>query len=110
MTRETAKRFIGKAIVVDPRTGADAECSAYVYVLLTGTAGVPSVTFCEALSFDGLMERIVRDEIAPHFRNSPLTFEPPSHRPLVSHSMMRQRYEALSLDEIGRAQTLLSGR
>jgi hypothetical protein len=77
---------------------------------LTGKDGVPSVTLCEAPSFAELVERALRDDIAPQFRRAKLTFDPPPQRPFVSHSMARQRYEALALDEIGRAQTLLSGR
>lgn len=110
MTQETTRRFIGRAIVIDPATGADSEYSAYVCVLLTGAAGVPSITVCEAADFGGLLAKLAKDELAPHLAAAKITFEPPPHRWPVSHSSARQRYEALTLHEIGRVQTLLSGR
>ncbi len=110
MTQETTRKFVGRAIVIDPATGEDSEYSAYVCVLLTGAAGVPSVTVCEAATFAELIAKLKADDITPHFTKAKLTFDPPKRDHPVSHSSARQRYEALSLDEINRAQTLLSGR
>ena len=109
MSQET-KRFIGRAIVIDPRTGQDSEYSAYVYLLLTGPTEVPSVTVCEAPSFDELMDKIRREDVTRHFPHAKLTFEPPRAQPFVSHSMARQRYEALPYAEFTKAQTIMSGR
>jgi len=110
VTQETTRKFIGRAIVIDPKTGHDSEYSAYVCVLLTGEAGVPSVTVCEAPSFDGLLAKLQSDDITPHFVKAKLTFEPPKRAYPISHSSARQRYDALTLDELNRVQTLLSGR
>lgn len=110
MTQETTRKFIGRAIVIDPATGEDSEFSAYVCVLLTGEAGVPSVTVCEARTVDELLAKLKTDDITPHFTKAKLTFDPPKRIVPVSHSSASQRYEALSLDELNRVQTVLSGR
>jgi hypothetical protein len=110
MTQETTRKFVGRTIVIDPKTGEDSEYSAYVCILLTGAAGIPSVTVCEAPTIDELLLKLRTCDIIPHFTHAKLTFEPPpSHWP-ISHSMARQRYEALTLSELHRAQTVLSGR
>jgi len=110
MTQETTRKFVGRAIVIDPATGRDSDFSAYVCILLTGAAGIPSVTVCEAKTLDLLLSKLREDDITPHFAHAKLTFEPPRDNWPISHSMARQRYEALRLDELSRVQTVLSGR
>lgn len=110
MAHETTRKFIGRAIVIDPETGKDSAYSAYVCVLLTGTAGVPSVTVCQARTADELLANLRTNDLYLKFAGVKLTFEPPKLAYPVSHSSARQRYEALSYDELNRAQTILSGR
>jgi len=110
MTQETTRKFVGRAIVIDPSTGKDSEYSAYVCVLLAGTEGIPSVTVCDAPTADELLTKILTDDLSLHFSGAKLTFDPPTGDYPVSHSSARQRYEALSLHEIGRVQTGMSGR
>lgn len=110
MSQDNPRKFVGRAIALDPATGQDSEYSAYVCVLLTGEAGIPSVNVCQAPTFDELMAKLKRDEILPHFAKAKFTFEPPRTKPFVSHSMARQRYEALPYAELNMAQTILSGR
>lgn len=110
MAHETTKRFIGRAIVIDPATGEDSAHSAYVCVLLTGEDGIPSITACQAPTFDELLALLRTDDLVRHFAAAKLTFEPPKRVVHVSHSLARQRYEALALHELNRVQTLLSGR
>ena len=110
MTAQTTRKFVGRSIVIDPATERDSDYSAYVCVLLTGEAGVPSITVCEAPTFDRLMAKLRENDLLPHFPHAQLTFEPPRATPFISHSMAKQRYEALTLDELNRAQTILSGR
>ena len=110
MSRQTTRKFVGRAIVLDPATGADSEYSAYVCILLTGEAGIPSVTVCEAPTFDEILAKLRQDDILPHFPHATFTYEPPRATWAVSHSMARQRYEALSYAELNMAQTVLSGR
>jgi len=109
MSQETHK-FVGRAIVIDKATGEDSEYSAYVCVLLIGTARVPSVTVCDARTLDELLTKLRASDLYAHFPDAPLTFEPPPLAYPISHSSARQRYEALSLHELSRAQTVLSGR
>ena len=109
MAQDTTRKFIGRAIVVDPATGSDSEYSAYVCVLLTGAAGVPSVTVCEARTADELLAKLKTNDLYRHFADAKLTFEPPKRASPVSRSSASQRYEALSYDELNRAQTILSG-
>ncbi len=110
MAQDTTRKFIGRAIVIDPATGEDSEYSAYVCVLLDGEAGVPSVTVCQAKTVDELLAKLRMDYITPHFTRAKLTFEPPKRGSLVNRSSASQRYEALSYDELNRVQTILSGR
>ena len=110
MAQETTRKFIGRAIVIDPATGRDSEFSAYVCVLLTGAAGVPSVILGEAATLDDLMTKLRASDLSAHFAKAKLTFEPPASHWPISHTSARQRYEALSLDELNRVQTILSGR
>ncbi|MEK7546514.1 MAG: hypothetical protein AAB554_05635 [Patescibacteria group bacterium] len=110
MTQENPRKFIGRAIVIDQSTARTWSVSAYVCVLLTGATGVPSVILGEAPTLDGLMKKLRASDLYAHFAKAKLTFEPPiSHWP-ISHTSARQRYEALSLDELSRVQTIMSGR
>lgn len=110
MTQEMTRKFVGRAVVIDPANGQDSDFSAYVCLLLTGAAGIPSVTLGEAPSLDELLKRLRTDDLSRHFSEAKLTFEPPRSAYPISHSMALQRYEALTLDELNRAQTILSGR
>jgi hypothetical protein len=109
MTQETRK-FVGRAIVIDKATGEDSEYSAYVCLLLSGKGRVPQVTVCEARTLDELLKKVQASDVNALYAQAPLTFEPPPHLYPITHSSARQRYEALSLDELNRAQTVLSGR
>ena len=108
MTQETTRKFIGRAIVIDPATKADSEWSAYVCVLLTGAEGIPSVTVCEDATLDGLLKKLGESDLSRHFTGAKTTFEPPPGDWSINHASARQRYEALSLHELNRAQTILS--
>jgi hypothetical protein len=110
MSQETASKFIGRAVVVDPSTGEDTEYSAYVCILLTGPTGIPSVTVCEARTLDELLAKLRASDLNAHFARAKITYEPPRALWPINHSSARQRYEALPYAELNRAQTVLSGR
>ena len=110
MSLEKAQKFIGRAIVLDPHTGEDSEFSAYVCLLLTGKDSKPAITVCEAPDIDALLRKLMADDLHAKFKDAKLTFDPPSGAYPINQSRRRQRYEALSLHELGRVQTVMSGR
>lgn len=110
MSQEHPKKFIGRAIVIDPATQQDSDYSAYVCVLLTGAELRPAITVGSAQDLDDLLAKLRADDLYGRFKEAKLTFDPPPDDYPVNQSGARQRYEALSLHELGRAQTILSGR
>lgn len=104
---DLCEKFIGRAILLDPATGADTEWSAYVCILLTGKARVPSILVCETQDFGSLLSRLRSDELLPHFKRAKTTFDPPGGDHPSPAARARQRYEALELPQIYRVQAVL---
>lgn len=110
MSREKTRKFIGRAIVLDPKTGEDSEYSTYVCMLLTGEVPRPSATICEAKNVDLLLAKIKASGLYVKFRDARVTYDPPTGVYAIGKSRARQRYEALTLDELTLVQRVLSGR
>lgn len=98
------EKFFGRSVVLDPKTGDPAGYEAYVCVLLTETERQPGVTLAEARTLDELIGKMRADDISPHFLQAKLSFEPPPGDYPINHSLARQRYEALALDELYKIQ------
>lgn len=101
MTDPTVK-FIGKAVVLDPDTGAPTDYACYICLLLTGAERQPSIIVGDAPTLAELMAKLERDDLYARFRAAPLTFDPPPGEFPINQSGAQQRFEALALDEIYR--------
>jgi len=106
--RDACEKFLGKAVVLDPNTGETIGAETYVCVLLTVPGRRPGVTVCEAPAIDVLISKLEADDARTRFRRAKPTFEPPMGDFPICRSSARQRYEALTRDEIRRVQARLA--